>query len=135
MLMTEVEDIRGRLGVAYRALGCSLLSCRLFHSFTLHFFFHLCVLSFSHFAFVQKCSITNYRGRAALREQRNPFTLPAYKIRRSCIIDISRERERHAVAKKKRETYIHICNMYINMCVCIYIYGGRKTDSAYEKHD
>lgn len=41
MLMTGVEDIRGRLSVAYRALGCSLPSCRLFHSFTLHSFLSL----------------------------------------------------------------------------------------------
>lgn len=113
MLMIGVEDIRGRLGVAYRALGCSLLSCRLFHSFTLHSFLSSVYMPLSlSLTVCVRTEMPDYQlsRTSGINRARNPFTLPAYKI-----VDrapsTSRERERYAIAKKRK--------MCVCVCVCV----------------
>jgi len=117
MLMPGLEDIRGRLGVAYQALRCFSSSLISFFLVSLLSFFSpatthvrpalplpLPPLSLSLFLCVrlrtQKRTISNYRGRAALREQRNPFTLPVYKI-----VDHTLSSS-HVIAKRCVHTYI-----------------------------
>jgi len=124
MLMPGLEDIRGRLGVAYQALRCFSSSLISFFLVSLLSFFSPATthvrpalplplplplppslsLSLSLFLCVrlrtQKRTISNYRGRAALREQRNPFTLPVYKI-----VDHTLSSS-HVIAKRCVHTYI-----------------------------
>jgi len=126
--MSGLEDIRGRLGVAYQALRCFSLSLISFFLIFLLFPFFLTrddddddddvrsalslslSPSFSPRASLQKRTITNYRGRAALREQRNPFTLPVYKI-----VDHTLSSSR-VIAKRCIRTYIlvRVSNIWSN---------------------
>jgi len=107
MLMTGVEDIRGRLGVAYRALGCSLL-------LSLISLFHSSFLSFTHVSrslFLSLCVCTEMPDHqlsrtSGIKRAKKPVYLAGLQDRRSRNIDISRER--HAIVKKKNVYNIRV---------------------------
>lgn len=114
MLMPGVEDIRGRLGVAYQALGCFSLSLILF---VLLSFFRTCVLCFlslSLFPFlffslcVHKETFDHQLSRTSgIKRAKKPVYLAGLQDRRSHAIVILQERkgDMHLQGKQKKNVY------------------------------